>query len=691
MNMLKKILLLISLCLGLGCLAKPPSVMLVYPAGGQVGTKFNAIIGALDADGATGVSVSGGGVGAKILKIANMPQDRLDAAARRDEAKGMKFVYVEFEIAKDAVCGVRDLKLTSGEGASSRYFFRVDNIPEQVERGRHDSLETSEEVKSLPAVVNGQIYEGERDFYKFNLVAGKTYVFDLSARQIRPYLADAVPGWFQATMRLYDESGNSVKYVDDFQNSPDPVLIYTPQKSGVYHIELKDSLYRGRDDFVYRLRCGELPFVKYIFPCGGNKNSPTEVELFGVNLKAKKIKVPPSDSGSRFREIFVSNNSLESNRVKFCDDSFPEKILSPSEKPEGEIAQIPCVFNGRITGQYQKFFVKFKAKKGEEINFETFSSRLGYPTDTKLTLYKGENPIASNDDVDDMSFGLVTAQFDSRLTHKFSEEGEYVLMLEDARNMGGEDFVFRLKISKPEKQIDLSISPGNPQIAKGSYAPLKVMANKRGGWDGEIEVFAKNLPEGFSAQKCVIPKGKNFAYFVLNADEKAQAKSFSPTFSASAEIDSKKSELAVKPSEELTQAFFISHTLPIENVEMNVVEKAPFKLEWVDLPEQPISINAGNLEPLTLRVTKLDGFKGKFRVAAYRNAPGLQVMQAQIKDSEDEVIVKLRGNPNAVGRIEDTLFIMAAYKRKGKSYMMLAPPVSYRVHGRTPVKLTNKK
>jgi hypothetical protein len=31
----------------------------------------------------------------------------------------------------------------------------------------------------------------------------------------------------------------------------------------------RDALYRGREDFVYRIAIGELPFVTDIFPLGG--------------------------------------------------------------------------------------------------------------------------------------------------------------------------------------------------------------------------------------------------------------------------------------------------------------------------------------------------------------------------------------------------------------------------------------
>ena len=37
-------------------------------------------------------------------------------------------------------------------------------------------------------------------------------------------------------------------------------------ESGEYVLEIKDSIYRGREDFVYRITLGEEPFVTGIFP-----------------------------------------------------------------------------------------------------------------------------------------------------------------------------------------------------------------------------------------------------------------------------------------------------------------------------------------------------------------------------------------------------------------------------------------
>ena len=92
-----------------------------------------------------------------------------------------------------------------------------------------------------------------------------------------PYLADAVPGWFQAALTLYDAQGNELAYDDDYRFHPDPVLHYVVPNDGEYTIEIRDSLYRGREDFVYRIAIGELPFVTGIFPVGRPDGHATTV------------------------------------------------------------------------------------------------------------------------------------------------------------------------------------------------------------------------------------------------------------------------------------------------------------------------------------------------------------------------------------------------------------------------------
>lgn len=691
---MKKSFAFILFILTLASFAKPPSVMLVYPAGGQKGSVFKATIGALDADGATGVAVTGEGVNVKILKISEMPKERLDAAAKRDEAKGMKFIEVEISIDEKAEEGVRMLSVASDEGSSNNYFFHVGNLPEAMEKEDNSSIKNAQTIEKLPATINGQCYEGDRDFFKVKLKQGSHIVFDAKARRIRPYLADAVPGWFQASLRLYDEKGNSVFYVDDYQNSPDPTMVYEVKKSGVYIVEIKDALYRGRDDFVYRIDIGELPHIKAIFPCGGNQDEKTKVKLLGVNLPFDTLTVAREKGDSDIKQVKIKNKNLISNPVLFAFDTLPESTLESSDTPSEKITEIPCVLNGIIENPYENFWVRFKAKKGEKIIFEVFSSRLAYPCDAKLALYKASNMelLSQNDDIDDPSFGLVTAQVDPRIIQTFKEDGEYLLKLGESRNMGDEDFVFRLKISEAQAGVDVFVTPANPQISKGNYAPLRIRANKKGGWDGDIEIVAKDLPKGFSADKCVLEKNSDNAFLILKASENIGEKFFTPSFVARAKIDGKDVEIPVKASEELTQAFFINHTLPMDRISVAALEKAPFRLEWgKDLPEPPLSINAGNTEFLNMKIIREPGFKGPVRIGVYRGARGLNVQQYQVKADEEEFQIRISANQNAQGTIMEDLYI-TANARKGKdTYMYVAPPYKYRVNGITQTVLTNKK
>jgi len=46
------------------------------------------------------------------------------------------------------------------------------------------------------------------------------------------------------------------------------VIICKIPQNGDYFLEINDALFRGREDFVYRLTVGEIPFIKSIFPLG---------------------------------------------------------------------------------------------------------------------------------------------------------------------------------------------------------------------------------------------------------------------------------------------------------------------------------------------------------------------------------------------------------------------------------------
>ena len=120
-----------------------------------------------------------------------------------------EIVTVQLNVARDAAPGVRELRLKTPSGMSNPMYFQVGEWHEYYEREPNDKKAVAGVPEWMPAIVNGQIMPGDVDRFRFRAVKGSRVVAAVSARSLIPYLADAVPGWFQATLTLYDPKGRA--------------------------------------------------------------------------------------------------------------------------------------------------------------------------------------------------------------------------------------------------------------------------------------------------------------------------------------------------------------------------------------------------------------------------------------------------------------------------------------------------
>src|SRR5208283_249819 len=127
----------------------------------------------------------------------------------------------------------------------------------------------------------------------------------VQGQSLLPYIADAVPGWFQAALALSDTRGKELGYADHYSYRPDPVLYQKIPSDGEYILEIKDLIYRGRDDFVYRISVGEFPFVTSRFPLGGSDRDVTTIQLEGWNLPTDKLTVGNNEKRAGFLQLSV--------------------------------------------------------------------------------------------------------------------------------------------------------------------------------------------------------------------------------------------------------------------------------------------------------------------------------------------------------------------------------------------------
>ena len=195
---------------------------------------------------------------------------------------------LEVTVAGDALTGVRELRLETPAGLTNPLVFQIGGMAEIVNRPVEDDntpargplrqaaaqgpplppAKPTVDIK-LPTVVNGQILSAQVDRYRFAAKKGQHLVIAVSAEQLVPYIADAVPGWFQAAISLRDEHGEELAAAGSFRFHPDPALCYEVPRDGDYIVEIHDSVFRGREDFIYRMAIGELPYATDVFPLGG--------------------------------------------------------------------------------------------------------------------------------------------------------------------------------------------------------------------------------------------------------------------------------------------------------------------------------------------------------------------------------------------------------------------------------------
>ena len=463
---MKRFALLLLLTLAVWAQDTGPRAGFVYPAGVKQGSSIEVVVGGQRLAGVKTALVTGGGVDALVVRY-DRPLNGTEATKLRDELRDLnqkkppsaeekqriseiraqldasqkknqnpaiaERVTVALTVAPDATPGERELRLSTPNGITNPLVFQVGRLPEVVKT----APQAGPVDVQLPAVINGQIAQGGTDAYRFDAHAGQQLIVAVSARKLIPYISDAVPGWFQAAITVRDSNGVEVAFADHYRFDPDPVLHYEVPAEGRYTLEIRDSIYRGREDFIYRIIVGDLPYLTDIFPLGGRIGTKTKVELAGWNLPARQTTV---------------TSSTRNIALPFAFDTLPEAL----EKEPNDIVKtaqqvkLPVIVNGRIGRAGDVDLFRFKGSKGDEIVAEITARRLGSPLDSMLRLVDAKGrEIVANDDAEDRGAGLQTHHADSRIQVKLPAGGTYYLQVSDAQRKGGSEYAYRLRISKP--------------------------------------------------------------------------------------------------------------------------------------------------------------------------------------------------------------------------------------------------
>jgi hypothetical protein len=651
-----------------------PFIAYIFPAGGQRGQTVE-----IDASGTNLVSidkpeenavrVTGEGVTARVI-----------------EAKEPNKAHVAVAIAPNADLGEREIRFLNPGGISNRFRFFVGQLPEIKEVEPNSEKDKPQRIASLPVVVNGQVMESDRDYFRFSAKAGQTIVFAVQARRILPYIADAVPGWLDACLALYDSNGKELKYADDFRFNPDPLMFFNVPRDGEYTLEIRDIIYRGRGDFVYRLTMGELPYLTHVFPLGGAPNSETPVELYGVNLPAQRLNFKMAPDAPRVNYVSVTRNGLASNSLPFAAGHYREvREAEPNDSLErAQRAEPPCVINGRIQKPGDADYFVFSAPKaGQRLVFEVQARRLDSPLDSIITLFNPRgDPVAENDDWVDPLEPLITHHADSRLVFTFPSSGpaagQYVIRIRDVQGNGGEEYAYRLIIAPPQPDFVLRITPDNFRVGQGDTTGLTITAVKLDGFDGEIDLSSEGLPKGFVTSEAHIPSGQTEARLTLTAPPDAAIGVLSPVIVGKAAIDNVTVTRRAVATELVMQAFAWTYNVPARQLFLAVLHPTAYKLS-AEVPSKVLEIPQESEVPIVVKVLRKEGVKGGVSLSAPRPANGITVKAAFVAPDKGEGTLTVSVAKDAPVGLRQNIMISGAMRTGRETITRFLPAIPIKV------------
>lgn len=658
-----------------------PRLGYVYPAGGQRGAVVEVLVAGQRLKGVDAAYISGNGVEAHVVRyvkplskeqvreiIRQMSQAKgrakttpqnadLPAELKADEPLPMdhplfqsvehlgpiefrklaerykkqqfsaqlaELAVVRVVIDAEAPPGHRELRLNTSAGLSNPLRFEVGLLPEVLEEEPNGADSLAYEPLELPVMLNGQILPGDADRFRLRAGQGQRLVIEAHARRLLPYLADAVPGWFQATLTLYGPDGREIAFADDYRFDPDPVLFGTAPEDGVYEVEIRDALHRGREDFVYRISIGEQPFVTWMFPMGGQEGSAVSASIGGWNLVADQLNLETRPGLGTLRFATLAETGRHAPRVvPYAVNRLPECFeAEPNENAaEAHSITLPVIVNGRVARPGDRDMFRFEGHGGQVVVVEVNARRLYSPLDSLVRLLAPSGAVlAWNDDHDEQDTGLLTHHADSYLRTELPDDGEYCVFLADVLGGGGEEYTYRLRVSAPMPDFSLRLTPSSINIPAGLFTPVTVYALRKDGFQGDIEIRMSNSADGFLIDGGRIPHGRDHVRMTLGAPRKPPERPVELQFEGCAVIDGQMETRPVVPAEDMMQAFIYRHLVPSEQT-----------LAYVKSPKRSVpEIRLVSETPL--RIPKNGSGIAKFSIGRARNLPAFALELSEPPD-----------------------------------------------------------
>ena len=470
-----------------------PRLLTTMPMGGQAGTEFEVTITGEELEGADQLAFS---------------DPRITATPKKDVSGAPVPNTYLVKIAADCPPGVYEARAMSRLGQSSSRVFSVGSLPELVQKGPNTTLATAMELP-VNSICNAAMTVRAVDYYSFQAKQGQRIVVQCAAQGIDSKL--------NAVLVIADAAGR-----DLLVERRGGALDFDVPEDGRYVIKVHELTYKGGREYFYRLAVQEYAAGAPIEPV------PSTQPVNSFSWPPEGLAAQPAAS-----EAEPNNDSAKAQKIT-----------------------LPCDIAGSFFPAADVDVFEFEAKKGEVWWVEVASERLGLPTDPAILVQhvtgSGENEkltdVAEFSDIpspvkvssngysyDGPPYNAGSSDILAKL--EIRQDGLHRLQMtdlfggtrNDARN------IYRLVIRKASPDFAIVAWPLHMELRNGdrnalskpialrggATMALEVVAIRRDGCDGEIELVMENLPEGITATGLKIPSGQSRGIMLVTAKEDA--------------------------------------------------------------------------------------------------------------------------------------------------------------------------
>lgn len=479
-----------------------PRLLTTMPMGGTVGTQVEVTITGENLENANELIFTHPGITAT---------PKLDASG---QPEANKFLVT---IAADCPVGIHEARLMTRLGISSSRVFCVDTLSQVVQTTPNTTLATALPLQ-VNSICNAVMTTKAVDHYSFEAVKGHRYIVNCAARGIDSKL--------DAVLIIGDAVGR-----DLVVERRGGTLDFTATEDGKHTIKVHELTFKGGPAYYYRLSLQEIP-------------ADAAMPQFASTPTVNSFSWPPVGlvAAAETQETEPNNTQAQVQKIA-----------------------LPCDIAGSFFPAADVDTFEFTAAKGDVWWVEVASERLGRPTDPAILVQHvtgagAEEKLADLAEFTDIAppmkpssngyaydgppYDGGSADIIGRLEIK--EDGVHRLQISDLFGGTRNDSrnVYRLIVRKAAPDfavaawgLHMELRNGDrnalskPLALRGGITvALEVVAVRRDGFDGDIELVMEGLPEGVTAQGLKIAKGKTRGIMLLTADQNAPRSLANVTF-----------------------------------------------------------------------------------------------------------------------------------------------------------------